>query len=635
MSSLKSRAGGKYMSILLQGFLALLPILVVAIFLVGLKWPASKAMPLSYITVVIVGLLVWKLPVIQIVGGTVKGLVVALSLLYIIFGSVLVLYTIMESGGLAQIRQSLIGVSADRRIQVIIVAWLFGSFIEGASGFGTPAAVACPLMLGLGFPAFAAVIAGMMIQSTPVSFGAVGTPIRTGVGTGLGAGTDPGINEFASNLGINIVDAAGTLNPIAYYDQFIALIAHNVAILHFVGGFLTPLFVVAFLTRYFGKNKSWSEGIAIWPFALFSALAFTIPYVLINRFVNYELTSMLGALIGLVIVIFAAKNKFLTPKEEDTWDFIDKKDWDPSWTGNIEVHYVEKPGGMSTLVAWLPYIFVAGLILITRFIPPLKAFLNDVAITYPAIGGLTEKWVILYSPGTIFIIVSLLTFLVHGMKTDSYVKAWKQAGKVTAGASVALIFTVPMVQVFINSGGGAAELLKMPYALAEATYQLAGGLWPLFAPIIGGLGAFVAGSNTVSNMTFSLFQFQTAQLIVDGNPALAPMAMQWPLWVVALQAIGGAAGNVICIHNVVAASAVVGFLGREGETIRKTFMFFLYYAFIPGAFGYSLLYWNAQGPFNLGSIILAVFYAVLIYVIATNKNRLKKLNTSIPKSINT
>ncbi|EHL07452.1 hypothetical protein HMPREF0322_01801 [Desulfitobacterium hafniense DP7] len=118
------------MSILLQGFLALLPILVVAIFLVGLRWPASKAMPLSYITVVIVGLLVWKLPVIQIVGGTVKGLVVSLSLLYIIFGSVLVLYTIMESGGLAQIRQSLIGVSADRRIQVIIVAWLFGSFMK-------------------------------------------------------------------------------------------------------------------------------------------------------------------------------------------------------------------------------------------------------------------------------------------------------------------------------------------------------------------------------------------------------------------------------------------------------------------------------------------------------------------------
>lgn len=617
------------MSILMQGLLALMPIIVVAIFLVGLRWPAAKAMPLSYLTVVIVGYFVWKLPAMQIVGGTVNGLVTAVSLLYIIFGSILVLYTIMESGGLHQIRQSLIDVSPDRRIQVIIVAWLFGSFIEGASGFGTPAAVACPLMLGLGFPAFSAVISGMIIQSTPVTFGAVGTPIRVGVAGGLGAGNDQLVNEFAARIGIPIVDSAGTLDPIAYYDQFVAVFAHKAAILHFIGGFLTPLLLIGFMTRGFGKNKSWSEGFAIWPFALFSALAFTVPYLLINHFVNYELTSMIGALTGLVIVVFAAKNKFLTPKPEDTWDFIDKKDWDPSWTGSMDVHYVQKPGGMSTFVAWLPYIYVAGIILITRLIIPLKTWLNTVVIKFPTIGGVASSWGIAYSPGSIFIIVSLLTFLTHGMKGDAYAKAWKQAIKVTMAASVALIFTVPMVQVFINSGGGAAGFQKMPYALAEATYQLSGGLWPLFAPIIGGLGAFVAGSNTVSNMTFSLFQFKTAQLIVDGNPALSTMWMEWPVWVVALQALGGAAGNTICIHNVVAASAVVGFVGREGDTIRRTFLFFLYYALVPASFGYSLLYWDAHGPFNLGTIIFVVFYALVIYTLATNNSRLKKLNGSI------
>jgi lactate permease len=286
--------------------------------------------------------------------------------------------------------------------------------------------------------------------------------------------------------------------------------------------------------------------------------------VLINFYVNYELTSMLGALTGLIIVVIGAKNKFLTPKE--TWDFIDKKEWEANWSGNIDVHYVEKPGGMSTLVAWMPYIYVAGLILFTRLVIPVKTWLNTIVLKFPPIGGVASSWGWAYSPGTIFIAVSVLTFFTHGMKTDAYVKAWKTAGKVIVSASTALIFTVPMVQVLINSGGGAAGYMKMPYALAEATYQLTGGLWPLFAPIIGGLGAFVAGSNTVSNMTFSLFQFKTAQLIVAGNPALAPMAMEWPIWIVALQAIGGAAGNTICIHNVVAASAVVGFVGREGDT---------------------------------------------------------------------
>ncbi len=611
------------MSIGMQGFLALLPIIVVAIFLVGLRWPASKAMPLSYITVVIVAYFVWGLSPAQIAGGSFNGIIVAVGLLYIIFGSILLLYTIMESGGLHQIRESLTGITGDRRVQVIIVAWLFGSFIEGASGFGTPAAVAAPLLLGLGFPAFAAVISTMIIQSTPVSFGAIGTPLRVGVGTGLGAGTDTSVNEFAASIGIPIVDGAGALDSAAYYDSFVAVFAQKTALIHFVGGLLIPLILVAFLTRLFGKNKSYSEGLAIWPFALFASVAMTIPYLIVNS-ISYELTSMLGGLSGLIIVVIAAKNGFLMPKEE--WDFLDKKDWDPSWNGSIDIHYVEKPGGMSTLMAWTPYLGVAGLILFTRLIEPIKAWLNTIVITFPTIGGITPKFGFAYSPGTIFIVVSLLTFFVHGMKTDAYAKAWKTAGRTIVTASTALIFTVPMVQVFINSGGGSAGYLKMPYALAEATFALTGGLWPLFAPIIGGLGAFVAGSNTVSNMTFALFQFKTAQIIVENNSALAPMASIWPVWIVALQAIGGAAGNVICIHNVVAASAVVGFVGREGDVIRRTFMVFLYYALVPGAFGYAYLYWQSQGAFNLGTILLVLFYAAVIYIIATNKARLKKLN---------
>lgn len=610
------------MSILMQGFLSLVPILVVAVFLVGLKWPASRAMPLSYIAVVIIGYFVWGLSGIQIIGGTVKGIVTAVGLLYIIFGSILLLYTIMESGGLHQIRQSLMGVSKDRRVQVIIVAWLFGSFIEGSSGFGTPAAVACPLMLGLGFPALAAVISGMIIQSTPVSFGAVGTPMRVGVGSGLGNGQEAIVNEFAAKIGIPIVDAAGKVDS-ANYDQFVAFISHKVALMHFVGGALIPLIVVCFMTRLFGKNKSYSEGLAAWPFAIFSAFAMTVPYIIVNNFVSYELTSMLGGLTGLFIVVFAAKAGFLVPKE--TWDFVDQKEWDPEWKGSIEVHYVEKSGGMSTLMAWMPYVVVAGLILFTRLVPPVTAFLKKILFTAPTVGGIASSFDVGYSPGTIFIVASLITFFLHGMKGNAYAKAWKTAGKTMLGAGSALIFTVPMVQVFINSGGGSAGYLKMPFALAEATYALTGGLWPIFAPIIGGLGAFIAGSNTVSNMTFALFQFKTAQLIAAGNPALAATALDWPVWVVALQAIGGAAGNVICIHNVVAAAAVVGYLGKEGAVIRKTFLAFCYYCLIPGSVGYSYLYWQAKGPFNLGTIILVVFYALVVYVLATNSARVKRL----------
>ena len=145
-------------------------------------------------------------------------------------------------------------------------------------------------------------------------------------------------------------------------------------------------------------------------------------------------------------------------------------------------------------------------------------------------------------------------------------------------ASVALIFTVPMVQVFINSAGGVGGYEKMPIALAEGVAALTGTAWPVFSPFIGGFGAFVAGSNTVSNMMFSLFQFGVGERIgVD------------PGWIVALQAVGGAAGNTICVHNVVAASAVVGLVGKEGAIIRKTLPVFCYYATIAGIVGLAIV----------------------------------------------
>ena len=106
---------------------------------------------------------------------------------------------------------------------------------------------------------------------------------------------------------------------------------------------------------------------------------------------------------------------------------------------------------------------------------------------------------------------------------------------------------------------------------------MVGGAWPAFAAMIGGIGAFVAGSNTISNMMFSLFQFSVAEQIGVN-----------PVWVVALQAVGGAAGNVICVHNVVAACAVVGLVGREGDVIRITVLVFLYYITVAAILGMIL-----------------------------------------------
>ena len=577
-----------------QAFLSLLPIAVVALLLVILRWPASRAMPVSYLTAAGLALGVWQVPRLQVAAATLKGLLIAASLLFIIFGAILLLHTLQQSGALRTIRNGLTGVTSDRRIQVIIVAWLFGSFMEGVAGFGTPAAVAVPLLVGLGFPGMAAVTAGMIIQSTPVSFGAAGTPILVGVHTGLSG--DAGVRAFAEGLGY------------AEWTDFLAMIGVKIAVLHAIAGLLVPLLVVAFMTRFFGRNRSFAEGVRVWRFALFASLAMTIPYVTAAWFLGPEFPTLLGSLVGLTIVVWAARKGFLVPPAEEAWDFDERENWPAEWTGSIDQRDPVGQGEpMGALRAWSPYLMVAALLVLTRlrffpFAEWLKAW--GVGFTDLFGTGVSAREVPLYLPGTIFVVVSLLTFALHRIDRHSYRQAWTASLVATGRASVALVFTVPMVQVFINSGGGAAGYDQLPIALADGVALLTGSAWPVFAPLIGGMGAFVAGSNTISNMMFSLFQFGVGERIgVD------------PTWIVALQAVGGAAGNMICVHNVVAASAVVGLVGKEGAVIRLTLMPFLYYALLPGAIGYAVVWHAERGPINLGTLLVAAIAAGAIVAI--------------------
>ena len=231
---------------------------------------------------------------IRIIASIFQGLIITVSILWIIFGAILLLNTLKHSGAISVIRENFSSISSDRRIQVILIAWLFGCFIEGASGFGTPAAVAAPLMVAIGFPALAAVIFGMMIQSTPVSFGAVGTPLIVGVQSGL---DKTNLIESLSQKGLE-------------WNSFFKVIVSEVAIIHAICGTFMPIFLVLIMTRFFGKNKSWTEGLSIFPFTIFASLSFTIPYLITGIFLGPEFPSILGGLFGLFIVTIAVKKDF-------------------------------------------------------------------------------------------------------------------------------------------------------------------------------------------------------------------------------------------------------------------------------------------------------------------------------------
>ncbi len=550
----------------LLALLAFTPLVLAGVLLIGLRMPARTAMPAVYVVTALIALLAWDMSFNRVLASTLQGLILTVSILWIIFGAILLLNTLKHSGGITAIRNGFSGISPDRRVQAIIVAWLFGCFIEGASGFGTPAAVAAPLMVALGFPALAAVVVGMMIQSTPVSFGAVGTPIVVGV-TG-------GINRE----GISEALEAGGYTWLEYFR----LIAAEVAVIHGIVGILMPLIMVVIMVKFFGANKSWKEGLSIAPFAIFAGISFVVPYMLAGVLLGPEFPSMIGAMVGLAIVVPAARKGFLIPKH--SWDFPESKSWPDEWIGKLEIKLDDIAGKapISTLMGWVPYVLLAVILVASRTVAPFREALQSLSFGWSNIlgeAGVSGSIEPLYLPGGILLMVVLITALLHRMRAGELKAAFSESSKTIFGAGFVLIFTIPMVRILINSGVNAADLVSMPVAMAQLVADSVGGVYPFFAPAVGALGAFIAGSNTISNLMLADFQFNVAQQLGVSTA-----------FMVALQAVGAAAGNMIAIHNVVAASATVGLLGREGETIRKTILPTIYYLVATGIIALVVFY---------------------------------------------
>lgn len=564
----------------LLALIAFSPIVVAAILLVGLNWPAKRAMPVAFVLTVVVAIFVWDMSITRIIASSLQGLTITVAVLWIVFGAIFLLNTLKHTGAITVIRNGFINISADRRIQAIIIAWCFGSFIEGASGFGTPAAIAAPLLVAIGFPALAAVVMGMMIQSTPVSFGAVGTPIIVGVNKGLDT----------HNISEVLVTGGST------WEAYLQEITSHVAIIHAVVGTFIPVLMAVMLTRFFGKKKSWSEGLDILPFAIFAGLAFTVPYALTGIFLGAEFPSLMGGLVSLAAVITAAKKGFLVPKT--TWDFDSEDKWPKEWLGSLKMDLkaglkkAAQKKEMSLALAWLPYLLLAVILVASRVSPDFKGLLKSVSLSFSHILGETGVSAAiqpLYLPGGILVFVALLAVLIQSRSIKPLGCAFKESSKTLIGAGFVLIFTVPMVRIFINSGVNGADLASMPVTTAHFASDIVGSFFPGLSASIGALGAFIAGSNTISNMMFSQFQFEVAQTLGVSSVA-----------VVSLQAVGAAAGNMIAIHNVVAASATVGLLGSEGITLRRTAIPTFYYVVATGVIGLVIIY-----GFNISDSLMA------------------------------
>lgn len=546
-------------SIGVLALVAAIPILFTIAVMAGFNWPAKRALPIAWLIAAGTALLVWQVDLVKVLADSIFGALSALNVLIIILGAILILNTLKQSGGMAAINRGFLGISKDKRVQVIIIGWMFEAILEGAAGFGTPAAIAAPLMIGLGFPPLAAAMIALIFNSTPVSFGAVGTPVFGAMST-LGGVLGGGAETTA---------------------QFQAALTQWSALGHGVVGTFVPLLGLLLLTRFFGKERSFKPALQAAPFAIFAGLVFTVPYALIAIFLGPELPSLLAGLIGLPIMILAARRGFLTPKT--VWDFGDESTWDEKWKSSVDTGPTTE-SNMSIVRAWTPYILIAVILILTR-IPALgiKQILQSVNIVVPnilGVEGLTYSLPILYLPGTIpFMLVAFITWWVHSMSGERIKVAVRDSFKQITGAAIALFFGVAMVHVLLNSGANAADLDSMMSVMAQGIAGLAGAVYPIVSPFIGVLGSFMSGSNTVSNILFSSLQFETAQTLGFST-----------VLVVAMQNIGGAIGNMTCVNNVVAVCATVGTPGREGTLIRRNAIPMVIYGLAVAAFFAIFIY---------------------------------------------
>lgn len=549
---------------MLYTIFALLPILSIFLLLVIAKQPASIAMPIVYgITAISAGV-VWQVSPEILAATSLRGVVIALEILYILFGAMLLLNIISQAGALSVIRNSLLGISPDRRVQVVIVAWLFGSFIEGAAGFGTPAVICVPLLVAIGFPPLASVMVTLIIQSTPSTFGAVGTPIIVGIRSGLGN----------SDLVTNYLQTSGLT-----MEQFLQDITLKAALIHAVLGFFLPLVIVAILTVIFSSEPDWRSAVSEWKFLLFAGAAFVVPYFLTAMFIGPEFPTLVGGMVGLLLVITAVSRGWFPIQR--AWDFPEANQWLESWSSpDYQVQEI-RARSLPIGLAWSPYGLVAALLLLSRLeFLPFKTFLQGFRLSWEQVLG-TEVEISstpLYLPPTLFIVVVLISIVLFQLSPSRSQKALFIAGKQLLSAVIPLVGAVAMAQVFIGTDSNQLDLPSMPVYLADQASALFTQTWSWLASIVGLIGSFIAGSVTVSNLMFSLFQFGVAE-----QTNLPPDL------ILALQTVGASAGNMICVSNVVAAAATVAMVGREGVLIRKLLLPTAYYAIGASFMGYIVL----------------------------------------------
>jgi lactate permease len=516
-------------------FLASVPLILFFIAIIAFKRSVIVAAILALVTLVLTGVFVWEIEAGRIVSASLKGSFIALEIIAIVFGALLILEALKVRDYLSRLRSIFEYISSDKRVHVILIGWSLIYFLEGVAGFGTPAIIAIPIFIALGFPAVTAVVLSLIGDSVPVIFGAVGLPITYGIAAALPIGSEVILKSL----------------PIF------------IASLNILGSVFIPFILLLIYSRM--EKKPVRYFLEFLPFALVVGLVTSFTAIITAQLWGAELPSIVGGLAAIGITSFMAYKKILLPNSSL---MLEKNIGE-----QISLHHIFK--------SILPYLIILSLLLLSRLpILPIKdALLNLYPLSIESFIGFDIAYVFypFYSAGVIMLFSALIYFILIGIRSFELKEILSASLHRVIKPIIALILVLAFVQIYLYSGENLSGLSSMFIVMANSATAFSGPVWPLLAPFLGALGSFVSGSATVSNLIFANFQYNTA-ITSSFSPVL----------ILSLQGLGAAAGNMIAMHNIIAALMVAGISGSEHKIIQRILPYLILYLLLIGSLGYIL-----------------------------------------------
>ena len=489
-------------------WITLLPFAALFALLVPLRRPAYEAAPLAYLITLAIALLVWEVSGEVVAASLLDALVVFVEVLLIVTLALLVLNVTIETGHMDAIKSLIGSVSRDQRVLALLLGWGLVGFIEGIAGFGTPAVLAAPLLVYFGMKPLKAVTVALIGNSTAVPFGAAGTPVIIGL-----AGLDLPEDALAEAV-------------------FLAAALH--------AGF--ALFITVFIVYVVTMNQEKGRFREFVPFALFSALVFGVPYLLVAWLVGPELPAIVGGASAMVIITYAAHRGFLLP------DSARGEARPPNSLGRVAY-------------AFVPFAVMVVALILSRTVMPLREMLQSVSLSFDEFRGieLSQSMTPLYTPYFYFALALITALILFRVRRPVLGKAMVSTWRKLRAASVVLVFIIAMTQLLLLSEINAADLPSIPEVLGQGLARIFNDTYVLVSAFVGALGSFMTGSATVSNLLFGGLQLDTAKALSMAVPSL-----------LALQLVGAGVGNMISLQNIAMAAGAAGLEAREGQVIRET-----------------------------------------------------------------